>query len=129
MRPPVRERPVEIRQLCAEVLIAAILRPVIRADGMTTVGACREWPKAEAADDRRDGERVREGNPPHREAYEPKRAVPALDPGGGSRYRPAASMHGGAAWAADGWQQPMPSRRFETAMPPPGRSESAPASR
>jgi hypothetical protein len=60
MRPPVRERPVWIRQLCAEILIAAILRRVIRADGMTTVGACREWPKPEPADDRRGGERVRE---------------------------------------------------------------------
>jgi hypothetical protein len=31
---------------------------------------------------------VREGNSTHREAYEPERTVPALDPGGGSRWRP-----------------------------------------
>jgi hypothetical protein len=78
-------------QLCAQVLTAAILRPVIRADGMSKVGACREWPKPEPADDRRGGERVRLGCGPSREAYEPERTVPALDPGGGSRYRPAAS--------------------------------------
>jgi hypothetical protein len=31
-----------MRQLCAKILIAAILPPVIRADGMTLAGACRE---------------------------------------------------------------------------------------
>jgi hypothetical protein len=46
-------------QLCAAVLIAAIQRPVIRADGTALVGACREWPKPKIADDRRGAERVR----------------------------------------------------------------------
>jgi hypothetical protein len=50
------------RQLCAAVLIAAILRPVIRADRMTPVGACREWPKPKIADDRRGAERLPWGN-------------------------------------------------------------------
>jgi hypothetical protein len=49
-------------QLCAAVLIAAILRPVIRADGMTHAGACRDRPKLKPADDRRDAERLRGGN-------------------------------------------------------------------
>src|ERR1700720_841217 len=62
MPPPVRGRPVGMHQLCAQVLIAAILRPVIRADGMTPAGACREWPKSKTADDRRGSERLREGN-------------------------------------------------------------------
>jgi hypothetical protein len=79
-----------MHQLGAQVLIAAILLPVIRDDGMIPVGASREWPKPEPADDRRGGDRVREGNSTHREAYEPERTVPALDPGGGSRCRPAA---------------------------------------
>jgi hypothetical protein len=86
-----------MHQLCAQVLIAAILLPVIHDDGMIPVGACREWPKPKTADDRRDGERVREGNSTHREAYEPERTVPALDPGGGSRRRPAAAPHNVAA--------------------------------
>jgi hypothetical protein len=58
MQPPVRERPVGMHQLGAQVLIAAILLPVIRADGMTPAGACREWPKPKIPDDRRGGERV-----------------------------------------------------------------------
>jgi hypothetical protein len=49
---------VGIHQLGAQVLIAAILQPVIRADGMTPAGACREWPKPKIPDDRRGGERV-----------------------------------------------------------------------
>jgi hypothetical protein len=61
MRPPVRERPVGLHQLGAKVLIAAILCPVIRADGMAPAGACRERPKPELADDRRGTERVRAG--------------------------------------------------------------------
>jgi hypothetical protein len=51
-----------MRQLCAAVLIAAILLPVIRADGMTPAGACREWPKPKPADDRRGAERLHGGN-------------------------------------------------------------------
>jgi hypothetical protein len=47
-----------MHQLGAQVLIAAILRPVIRADGMTPAGACREWPKPKPADDRRGSERT-----------------------------------------------------------------------
>jgi hypothetical protein len=50
-----------MRQLCASVLIAAISLPVIRADGKTPAGACREWPKPKTPDDRRGGERVRDG--------------------------------------------------------------------
>jgi hypothetical protein len=79
-------------QLCAQVLIAAILLPVIRADGMTPDGACREWPKPKTADDRRGSERLGEGNCAQREAYGPERTVPALDPGGRSRCRPAAQL-------------------------------------
>jgi hypothetical protein len=59
-----------MHQLCATVLIAAILLPVIRADGMTPAGACREWPKPKPPDDRRGGERVRR-DVPSREGYEP----------------------------------------------------------
>jgi hypothetical protein len=73
-----------MRQLCASVLIAAISLPVIRADGMTPAGACRERPKPKTPDDRRGGERVREGNSTHREPYEPERTVPGPDPGGRS---------------------------------------------
>jgi hypothetical protein len=47
-----------MRQLGAQVLIAAILLSVIRADGMTPAGACREWPKPKPAYDRRGGERL-----------------------------------------------------------------------
>jgi hypothetical protein len=69
-------------QLCAAVLIAAILLPVIRAVGTTPVGACREWPKPEIADDRRAAERVPRGVlSPSREGTNRKRTVPALDPG------------------------------------------------
>jgi hypothetical protein len=60
---PVRGRPVGMHQLCAQVLIAAILRPVIRADGMTPAGACREWPKLKSADDRRGCELTRRDRP------------------------------------------------------------------
>jgi hypothetical protein len=80
-----------MHQLGAQVLIAAILLPVIRDDGMTLGGACREWPKPKPADDRRGSERIGAGTMPSREAYEPERTVPALDPGGGRRCRPAAS--------------------------------------
>jgi hypothetical protein len=52
-----------MHQLRAQVLIAAILLPVIRADGMTPAGACREWPKPKPADDRRGGERMRRDVP------------------------------------------------------------------
>ena len=80
-----------MHQLCAQVLIAAILRPVIRADGMTPAGACREWPKLKPPDDRRGTERVLAGDCAHRaKGTNPKRAVPAPDPGGGSRRRSAA---------------------------------------
>jgi hypothetical protein len=48
-----------MHQLFAQVLIAAILRPVIRADGITSAGACREWPKPKSPDDRRGAERAR----------------------------------------------------------------------
>jgi hypothetical protein len=82
-----------MRQLGAQVLIAAILLPVIRADGITPDGACREWPNPKPADDRRGGERVRRD----RDGYEPERTVPAPDPGGGSRRRPADSAHDVAA--------------------------------
>ena len=61
MRPPVGERPVGMYQLCAPVLIAAILRSVIRAAEMTPVGACREWPMPKTADDRRGTERMAGG--------------------------------------------------------------------
>src|SRR5580704_11099515 len=61
MTPPVRGRPAGMHQLWAQVLIAAILRPVIRADRMTPAGACGEWRKPEPADDRRGGERVWRG--------------------------------------------------------------------
>ena len=64
---PPRQRPVEMHQLCATVLIAAIPLPVIRADGMTPSGACREWPKPKPADDRRGVERVRRDVRPSRE--------------------------------------------------------------
>jgi hypothetical protein len=75
-------------QLCATVLIAAILRPVIRADRTTLVGACRDWPKPKEPDDRRGAERQPEGNRSHRaKGTNRKRTVPALDPGGGSRCR------------------------------------------
>jgi hypothetical protein len=50
-----------MHQLRAQVLIAAILLRVIRADEMTPAGACREWPKP--ADDRRGGERVPRDRP------------------------------------------------------------------
>src|ERR1700730_6327971 len=91
MRPPVGERPVGMYQLCAPVLIAAILRSVIRAAEMTPVGACREWPMPKLADDRRGAERVRAEDCAHRaKGTTRKRTVPALDPGGGSRCRPAA---------------------------------------
>jgi hypothetical protein len=49
-------------QLCAAVLIAAILLPVIRADGLTPAGACREWPMPKIPDDRRGAERLRAGD-------------------------------------------------------------------
>jgi hypothetical protein len=68
-----------MHQLGAQVLIAAILLPVIRDDGMTLGGACREWPKPKPADDRRGSERIGAGTMPSREAYEPERTVPALD--------------------------------------------------
>ena len=83
-----------VHQLGAQVLIAAILLPVIRDDGMTLGGACREWPKPKPADDRRGSERIGTGTIPSREAYEPERTVPALDPGGGSRCRPVAEHRG-----------------------------------
>jgi hypothetical protein len=38
----VEGRPVEMPNGAGEVLVAAILRPVIRADGMTPIGACHE---------------------------------------------------------------------------------------
>src|SRR6202030_454783 len=73
------------------VLIAAILRPVIRADGMTHAGACRDWPMPKLPDDRRGAERVRAGDRAYRaKGTNLKRTVPALDPGGGNRCRPAA---------------------------------------
>jgi hypothetical protein len=50
-----------MHQLCAAVLIAAILVPVIRADGMTHAGACRDWPMPKLPDDRRGAERVPAG--------------------------------------------------------------------
>jgi hypothetical protein len=81
-------------QLCAAVLIAAILLPVIRADGMTPAGVCRDWPMPKIPDDRRGAERVRAGDGAHRAmSTNRKRTVPALDPGGGSRCRPPASSH------------------------------------
>jgi hypothetical protein len=91
-------------QLCAAVLIAAILRPVIRADGMTHASACRDWTMPKLADDRRGAERV--GPRPSREGYEPK-------------------AH--SSGARPGWQQPMPSgRQLSAAVVPydcgaPGR--------
>jgi hypothetical protein len=51
-----------MNQLCAAVLIAAILRPVIRADRTIRVGACRDWPMPKKPDDRRGAERQPEGN-------------------------------------------------------------------
>jgi hypothetical protein len=79
-------------QLCAAVLLAAILRPVIRAAGATRVGACREWPKPKPADDRRGAERVRAGDCPF------ARSV-----------RTAAHSSG----ARPGGRQPIPSGRFK----------------
>ena len=79
-------------QLCATVLIAAIPPPVIRTDGMTPAGACRDWPEPKPPDDRRDGERVRR-DVPSREKYEPKAHSSGARPGCGSRCRSAASSN------------------------------------
>jgi hypothetical protein len=91
-----------MRQLGVQVLIAAILRPVIRADGMTPAGACREWPKLKIPDDRRGTERVSAEDCAHRaKGTNRKRTVPASDPGGCSRWRPPARRLSAAAGRYD----------------------------
>jgi hypothetical protein len=75
MRPPVRERPVWWPNCARQGLIAAILLPVIRANGTTHVGACREWPMPKPTDDRRGIDSVR----PERAQFRRSTRVAAAD--------------------------------------------------
>ena len=87
LRPPVREQPVWMRQLCAPVLTAAISLPVIRVDGMTPAGARREWPCTTGCQPKTPmiaagASASASGTQLIVKRTEPERTVPGPDPGG-----------------------------------------------